>query len=178
MWGKLSLEELMHLNCGVVEDSWESLGLQGDPTSPSWTKSVLGVHWKDSCWSWNTNTLATWCEELTHLKRLWCWERLKAGKEGDHREWDDWKASRTQWSWVWVDTGSWWWTGRPGMLLAWGWEDLDMTERVNWTELNSFLVEILSFLYAVSCHMLIVTIFFFPSDFDSMYFFSLSKIYD
>ena len=46
-------------------------------------KSVLNIHWKDWCWSWNSNTLATWCEELTHLKRLWCWERLKAGVEGD-----------------------------------------------------------------------------------------------
>ena len=61
----------MLLNCGVGEDSWESLGLQGDPTSPSWRRSVLGVHWKDWCWSWNSNTLATWCEELTHWKRPW-----------------------------------------------------------------------------------------------------------
>ena len=53
------------------EDSWESLGLQGDPSSPSLRRSVLNVHWKDWCWSWNSNTLATWCEELTHLKRPW-----------------------------------------------------------------------------------------------------------
>ena len=57
------------LNCGVGEDSWESLGLQGDPTSSSYRRSVLNIHWKDWCWSWNSNTLATWCEELTHLKR-------------------------------------------------------------------------------------------------------------
>ena len=57
----------MLLNCGVGEDSWKSLGLQGDSTSPSWRKSVLNVYWKDWCWSWNSNTLATWCEELTHL---------------------------------------------------------------------------------------------------------------
>ena len=85
---KLSAEELMLLSCGVGEDSWESLGLQGDPTSPSFRRSVLGVHWKDWCWNWNSNTLATWCEELTHLKRAWCWERLKAGGEGDDRGWD------------------------------------------------------------------------------------------
>ena len=48
-------------------------------------RSVLGVHWKDWFWSWNPNTLATWCEELTHLKRPWCWERLKEGGEGDDR---------------------------------------------------------------------------------------------
>ena len=49
---------------------------------------VLGVYWKDWCWSWNSNTLATWCEELTHLKRPWCWKRLRAGGEGDDRGWD------------------------------------------------------------------------------------------
>ena len=79
-----STEELVLLNCGV-EDSWESLGLQGDPTSPSKRRSVLNIHWKDWCWSWSSNTLATWCEELTHWKRPWCWERLKAGREGEER---------------------------------------------------------------------------------------------
>ena len=68
-----------------------------------------------SCWSWNSNTLATWCEELTHLKRSWCWERLKAG-EGDDRGWGGWMASPTQWTWVWVNSGSWWWTWKPGVL--------------------------------------------------------------
>ena len=97
----------MLLNCGVGEDSWESLGLQGDPTSPSKRKSVLNIHWKDWCWSWSSNTLATWCEELPHLKRPWCWERLKAGGEGDDRGWDGWMASLTQWAWVWVNSGSW-----------------------------------------------------------------------
>ena len=120
LWRKLSAEELMLLNCGVGEDSWESLGLQGDPTSSSWRRSVLGVHWKDWCWSWNSNTLATWCEELTHLKRPWCWEGLGAGGEGDDRGWDGWMASPTQWMWVWVNSGSWWWTGRPGVLQFMG----------------------------------------------------------
>ena len=54
-------------------------------------RSVLGVHWKDWCWSWNSNTLTTSCEELTQWKRPWCWERLKAG-EGDERGWDGWMA--------------------------------------------------------------------------------------
>ena len=67
----------MCLNCGVGEDSWESLGLQGDPTSPFWKKSILNIHWKDWCWSWNSNTLSTWCEELTREKRPWCWERMR-----------------------------------------------------------------------------------------------------
>ena len=56
-------------------------------------------------WNWNSNTLATWCEELTHLKRPWCWERLKVGGEGDDRE-DGWMASLTQWTWVWISSES------------------------------------------------------------------------
>ena len=91
-------EELMLLDCGVGEDSWESLTQQEEPTSPSWRKSVLNIHWKDWCWSWNSNTLATWCKELTHLKRPWCQERLKAEGEGDDRRWDGWMTSPTQWT--------------------------------------------------------------------------------
>ena len=116
----LSAEEVMFLNYGVGEDSWESFGLQGDPTSPYSRKSALNLHWKDWCWSWNSNTLATWCEELTHLKRPWCWERLRAGGEGDDRGWDGWVASLTQWTWVSAGSGSWWWTGRPGVLQSMG----------------------------------------------------------
>ena len=69
---------------------------------------VLKIHWKDWCWSWNSNTLATWCEELTHYKRPYCWESLKVGGEGDDRRWDGWMASLTKWTWVWVNSGSWW----------------------------------------------------------------------
>ena len=83
------------LNCGAGEESWESLGLQGDPTSPSSRRSVLNIHWKYWCWSWNSSTLATWCEELTHWKRPWCWEKLKAGGKGDNRGCDGWIASLT-----------------------------------------------------------------------------------
>ena len=75
-------------------------------------------HWKDWCWSWNSNTLATWYEELTHWKRPWWWERLKAGGEGDDRGWDGWMASLTRWTWVWASFGSWWWTGKPGVLQS------------------------------------------------------------
>ena len=78
----LSTKELVLLNCGVREDSWESLGQQGDPTSPSWRKSVLNIHWNDWCWSWNSNTLATWWEELTHWKRPWCWEDWRLEEKG------------------------------------------------------------------------------------------------
>ena len=71
LWRRLSVKELMLLNCGAGEDSWESLGLQGDPTSPFWRRSTLGFLWREWCWSWNYSTLATSCEELIHWKRLW-----------------------------------------------------------------------------------------------------------
>ena len=84
-------------------------------------------------WNWNSNTLATWWEELTHWKRPWSWERLKAGGERDDRGWDGWMASPTQWTWAWVDSGNQWWTGRPGVLQSMG----SQTVRHNWaTELN------------------------------------------
>ena len=101
--------------------------------SPSKRKSVLNIHWKDWCWSWNSNTVATWCNELTHWKRPWCWARLKAGEEGDDRGWGGWMASRTQQTWDWVNSGSWWWTGRPGVLQSMGLQ----RDGHNWaTELN------------------------------------------
>ena len=85
---RLRAEELILLNCVPGKDSWESLGEQGDPSSPFERKSVLNIQWKDWCWRWNSNTLTTWCEELIHLKRPWCWERLNVGGEGDDRGWD------------------------------------------------------------------------------------------
>ena len=129
----------MLLNCGVGEDSWESLGLQGDPTSPFWRRSVLGVLWKDWCWSWNSNTLATWREELTHWKRPWCWERLRTGGEGDDRWWDGWMASSTRWTWVWVDSGHWWWTGRAGVPRFMGSQRVghDSATELSWSEVKT-----------------------------------------
>ena len=95
----------------------------------------MDVHWKDWCWSWNSNILATWCEELMHLKRPWCWERLKSGGEGDDRGWSGWMTSLTQWTWVWVNSGSWWWTWIPGVLQSLG----SQTVGHNWViELNWF----------------------------------------
>ena len=89
-------------------------------------------HWKDWGWSWSSNTLATRCEELTHWKRPWCWQRLKAG-EGDDRGWDSWMVSLTQRTWVWACSRSWWWTGKPGMLQSMR----SQTVRRDWaTELN------------------------------------------
>ena len=83
---------------------------------------------------WNSSTLATSWEEMTHWKRLWCWEGLGAGGEGNDRGWDGWMASPTRWTWAWVNSRSWWWTGRPGVLRFMG------SQRVghdsDWTELN------------------------------------------
>ena len=114
---------------------WESPGQQGDQTSQSYRKSVLNIHWKDCCWS--SNTLATWCEELAHWKRPWCWERLKAGGEGDDRGWDGWMASLTWWTWVSASSGSWWWTGKPGVLQSMGSQRVghDWVTELNWTDL-------------------------------------------
>ena len=56
------------------------------------------------CWSWSSNTLVTWCKELTHWKRPWCWERLRARGEGGDRGWVGWMASLTQWIWVWASS--------------------------------------------------------------------------
>ena len=96
-------------------------------------KLVLNIHWKDWCRSWNSNTLATWWKELTHLKRPWFWERLKAGGEGNDRGWDGWMASLTWWT-VWVSSGSWWWTGKPGVPQPMGRKELDTTEQLNWMQ--------------------------------------------
>ena len=69
-----------------------------------------------------------------NLKRSQCWERLKVGREGADRGWDDWMASLTQWTWVWVDSGSWWWTGRPGVLQFMGSQRVgqDWANELNW----------------------------------------------
>ena len=69
---------------------------------------VLNTHWKDWCWSWSSDTWATWCEEPTLWKRLWFWKGLKAGGEGDDREWDGWMASPTQWTGVWANSRRQW----------------------------------------------------------------------
>ena len=122
----------MLLNCGVGEGSWESLRLQGDPVHPKGNQSWIFIQKTDDK-AETPNTLATWCEELTHRKGPWCWERLKAGRDGDNRGWDGWMASQTQWTWVWVNSRSWWCTGRPGMLQSMG----SSRVRHNWaTELN------------------------------------------
>ena len=85
--------------------------------------------------------LVTSCEELTHWKRLWYWEGLGAGGEGDDRGWDDWMASLTRWTCVWVDSRSWWWTGRPGVLQCMGSQRVghDWATELNWTYSTTYL---------------------------------------
>ena len=96
--------------------------------------TVKLLHWNSNTKKKrNSNTLATWCGELTHLKSPWCWKRLRARGEGDDRGWDGWMASLTQWTWVWVDSRNWWWTGMA-CCSSWGCKELDTTERLNWTE--------------------------------------------
>ena len=98
----------------VLEKTLEnSLELQGDQ---SWRKSALNIHWK--YWCWSSSILATWFEELTHWKRSWCWEIFRATGKGDDRGWDGGMASLTQWTWVWVNSGRYWRTGKPGMLQS------------------------------------------------------------
>ena len=128
LWRKLSAEELMLLNCGVGEDSWESLGLARRSNqlilkeiSPEYSLEGLIV---------KLQYFATWCKKLTHWKRPWCWQRLKA-REGDNRGWDGWMASSTQWTWVWANTGRWWRTGSLACCSPCGCKETNTTERLN-----------------------------------------------
>ena len=107
------------------------------PVHPKGDQSWVFVHWRDWCWSRNSSTLATSCEEVTHWKKPWCWEGLGAGREGDDRGWDGWMASPTRWAWDWVNSGSWWWTGRPGVLQFMVSQRVrhDLATELNWTDL-------------------------------------------
>ena len=82
----------------------------------------------------------TWCEELTPWKRPWCWERLKAGEEGDNRVWDGWMASLTQWTWVWVNSGS--WQGQGGLVCCSSWGRKESYTMSKWTELKNLLMKV------------------------------------
>ena len=138
--------------------------------SPLDCKEIQPVHPKgDQSWVFigrtdaeaeNSSTLATSCEELTHWKRLWCWEGLGAGGEGDDRGWDGWMASLTRWTWVWVNSRSWWWTGRPGVLQFMGSQRVgqDWATELNWTEFlfifkwnnfKTFLYSLLKFTWEI-----------------------------
>ena len=133
MWRKLSAEALVLLNCDVGEDSrvpW---------TARRSNQSILkeinpGCSLEGMMLKLKSSTLATSYKELTHWKRLWCWEGLGAGGEGDDRGWDGWMASPTRWTWVWVNSrvGD----GQGGLACcdSWSRKESDTTERLNWTE--------------------------------------------
>ena len=88
------------------------------PVNPTGNQSWIFIGRTDV--EGNSSTLATWCEELIHWRRPWCWERLTVGWEGDNRGLDVWMASPTWWTWIWASSGSWCWTGQPGMLQSVG----------------------------------------------------------
>ena len=119
----------MLLNCGVVEDSRESLGQQGNQPwmfiGRSDAEAETPIIWPPDVKNWLKSQ---------DLKSPWCWERLKAGGEGDDRGLDGWMASRAQWTWVWVNSGSWWWTGRPAVLQSMGLQRAghDCVTELNW----------------------------------------------
>ena len=124
--------------------------LENTLKSPLDYKEIQPVHPKENQ-SWifigRTDAVAEtpihwppWCEELTHWKRPW--ERLRAGGEENDRGWDGWMASLTRRTWVWVNSGSWWWTGKHGMLQSTG-SQRDTTVRLNWTEMTHIYTWIL-----------------------------------
>ena len=94
-------------------------------------RQEMNIHWKDWYRSWNSNTLATWCKELTHRKRPWCWERLKAGGEQDDRGWDGWMVSLTRRTWVWANSRRWWLTEKLAYCSPWGCRV--RSDWLNWT---------------------------------------------
>ena len=122
---KVIFFSLLQLHSITSQDKYYSINIYREKKI-SWEKMFcIGTH-----------ILATWCEELTHLSNPWCWERLRARGEGDNREWDGWMPSLTQWTWVWVNFRSWWWTGRPGVLWSMGsqWVGHNWATELNWTE--------------------------------------------
>ena len=110
------------------------------PVHPKGDVHWKGVHWKDWRWSWNSSTLAISCEELTHWKRPWWLEGLGTGGKGDDWGWDGWMTP-PWWIWVWVNAGSLWWTGRPGILRFTGSQRVgrDWATELNWADMFWFL---------------------------------------
>ena len=117
-------------------------------------KSDLNTHWNDWWWSSNSNTLTTWCKELTHLKRPWCWERLRAGGEGDNRGRYGWMASWTWGAWVWASSRRWWRRGMPSVLMGMGsqrirhnWVTEQQQKKTNSFSLHPWIIGATSRLY-------------------------------
>ena len=144
---------LSHFLCQLNTNDGKALGMAEQQFGRSSLdfKEIQPVHSKgDQSWVFfgrtdaKAETLATSCEELTHWKRLWCWEGLGAGGEGDDRRWDGWMASPTRWTWVWVNSWSWWWTGRPGMLQFMRSQRVrhDWVTELNWIYKSQWIIRI------------------------------------
>ena len=132
LWRKLSAEKLMLLNCGVGEDSLESLGLQ--PVHSKGDQSWVFIGRTDA----EAETPILW---PPHAKSWLIGKDSDAGRDWGQEEKgttedDGWMASPTRWTWVWVNSGSWWWTGRPGMLQFMGSQRVrnNCVTELNWTE--------------------------------------------
>ena len=137
---KLSAKELMLLNYGIGEDSWESFGLQGDqPVSPQGNQPWIFIGRTEV----EAETPILWLPDAKNwlIGKDWCRERLRAEGKGGDRGGDSWMVSLTRWTWVWASSRCWWWTGKPGML----------TERLNLTELSDLS-------YLASCPRVVETI--------------------
>ena len=108
----------MLLNCGAGEDSWESLGLKGDQTSQSLKEINPKYSLEGLMLKLKLQYFGHLMQRADSLEKTLMLRRLMAGGEGEDRGWDGWVASPTQWTWVWVNSGSWWWTGMPGVLWS------------------------------------------------------------
>ena len=140
----------MLLNCGVGEDTWASLGLQGDQPvhfkgDQSWdffgrndAKAETPILWPPDAKSWLTG-------KDPDAEKDWGLRKIEGRRRRENRGWDGWMTSPTQWIWVWVNSRSWWWTGRPGVLQST--RSQSLTQPSNWAELNQ---EELKIIYQLS----------------------------
>ena len=152
----------MLLNRGVGEDSrvpW---------TTRKWSQSILkeispGCSLEGLMLKLKLQSFGTWCEDLTHSKRPWCWERLKEGVEGDSRGWHGWMTSPTRWTQVSANSGSWCWTGRPGMLQPMGSQRVEhhWATELNWTECTSVAQIALPWYFKWRLEIFMTLLFFF-----------------
>ena len=135
---KAEHQKLMLLNCGVGEDSWESLGLQGDPVYPKGNQSWIFTGRTDA----KAEMPILWPPDVKtdSLEKTLMLGKLKAGGEGDDRGWDGWIASLTWWTRVWVRSRSWWWTGKPDVLQSSGSQRIGHDWMTEFTELRTFLI--------------------------------------
>ena len=125
----------MLLNCGVGEDSW--VPWTARRSNQSTLKISPGCSLKGLMLKLKLQYFGHLMQRADSFERPWCWERLRTWGEGDDRGWDGWMSSPTQWVWVWVDSRSWWWTGRPGVLRFMGLQRVrhNWATEMNWTEL-------------------------------------------